>query len=110
LTPQGEAENGDGQKFLSSDGRAELIVWGSNNALDQTLKAKYDETRAEKKTTYEVLKPGWFVVSGIDNGKVFYQKTILRQGVFKTLRIQYEESDKQRWDPITAKIASSFKG
>jgi hypothetical protein len=110
LTPQGEAENGDGQKFLSSDGRAELIAWGSNNALDQTLKAKYDETRAERKTTYELVKPGWFVVSGIDNGKVFYQKTILRQNVFKTFRMEYDESAKAKWDPITARIAISFKG
>ena len=114
LTPQGEAENGDGQKFLSSDGHAELIVYGSNNALNQTLKSLYDETRAVKdsnfKVTYEVLKPAWFVVSGIDNGRVFYQKTILRQGIFKTFRMEYVESEKQTWDPITTKIGGSFKG
>ena len=110
LVPQGESENGDGQKFRSSDGRAELIVYASNNALDQTLKGLYDETRAPGKVMYEVLKPGWFVVSGVDNGKVFYQKTILRQNVFKTFRIEYDESVKQHWDPITAKIARSFKG
>jgi hypothetical protein len=98
---------------MASDGTAELIVYGSNNALDQTLKGMYDETRAttdSKKVTYEVLKPGWFVVSGIENGKVFYQKTILRQNVFKTFRLEYNESEKQKWDPITAKIAGSFKG
>lgn len=114
LTPQGEAENGDGQKFLSSDGHAELIVYGSNNALNQTLKSLYDETRAVKdlnfKVTYEVLKPAWFVVSGIDNGNVFYQKTILRQDVFKTFRMEYDDSEKQKWDPIAARIAGSFKG
>lgn len=31
LIPQGEAENGDGQKFLSRDGRTEMLVYGSHN-------------------------------------------------------------------------------
>jgi len=110
LVPQGESENGDGQKFRSSDGRIELIVFGSNNALNQTLKGMYDETRGTGKVNYEVLKPGWFVVSGVDNGKIFYQKTILRENVFKTFRIEYDESVKQQWDPITARIGRSFKG
>lgn len=112
LTPQGEATNGDGQKFLSSDGDVELIVYGSNNALDQSLKDVYDEARgaANSEVTYQILKPGWFVVSGISDGKVFYQKTILRQGVFKTLRLEYKRSVKSTWDPITPKIAASFKG
>jgi len=110
LVPQGESTNGDGQKFRSSDGRAELIVYGSNNALDQTLKGMYDETRGSGEVTYEVLKPGWFVVSGVNNGKVFYQKTILRQNVFKTFRLEYDESVKEQWDPITAKVVRSFKG
>ena len=37
MVPQGEPDNGDGQKFLARDG-AELVVYGSNNALDESLK------------------------------------------------------------------------
>ncbi len=36
LYPQGESDNGDGQKFLSKEADASLIVYGSYNALDQT--------------------------------------------------------------------------
>lgn len=113
LTPQGEAPNGDGQKFLSSDGRAELIVYGSHNFNDRSLKDLYDEVRGydgPNGATYEVLKPGWFVVSGLVAGRVFYQKTILREGVFKTFRLEYDRSAKWKWDPITSKIAGSFRG
>jgi hypothetical protein len=114
LTPQGESTNGDGQKFRSGDGSAELIVYGSNNALDRTLRGLYGEARTANdsnfKVTYEILKPNWFVVSGIDNGKVFYQKTLLKQGVIKTFRMEYDEAVKQKWDPITTKIAQSFEG
>jgi len=60
--------------------------------------------------TYQVLRRDWFVVSGIEDGRVFYQKTILRNDVFKTFRIEYDESEKGVFDPITTKIASSFRG
>jgi hypothetical protein len=42
LVPQGEAENGDGQKFLSGNGRAEMLVYGSHNSLDQSLRQVYE--------------------------------------------------------------------
>jgi hypothetical protein len=41
LIPQGESENGDGQAFETKDKSAKLTVWGSHNALDQSLKEKY---------------------------------------------------------------------
>lgn len=115
LIPQGEAENGDGQKFLSKDGRTEMLVYGSNNALDQTLRQAYQEEistaqHPTRKVTYQLLRADWFVVSGVEQGRVFYQKTFLRRGVFKTFRIEYDESQRGTFDPVTAAIARSFKG
>src|SRR5215470_7575220 len=37
FVPQGEPANSDGQRFLSNKDNAELAVYGSNNALDETL-------------------------------------------------------------------------
>ena len=113
LIPQGEAENGDGQKFLTRDGKVEMLVYGSNNALEKTLRAAYQEEtgrRQNRTVTYQVLKTDWFVVSGTENDKVFFEKTMLHSGVFKTFRIEYDKGVKNTWDPITAKIARSFKG
>ncbi len=115
LIPQGEAANGDGQKFLSKDGRAEMLVYGSNNALDQTLRNVYQEeissaAHPQRKVTYQVIKPDWFVVSGTENSRVFYQKTFLRDGVFKTFRIEYDETQKGTFDAITTTVARSFRG
>ena len=116
LIPQGEAANGDGQKFLSRDGRTEMLVYGSNNSLDQTIKQVYEEEitgsseHQARVVTYKVLRADWFVVSGIENGRIFYHKTMLRSGVFKTFQIEYDESEKQVFNPIAAKIAASFRG
>lgn len=115
LAPQGESENGDGQKFLTRDGRAEMLVYGSHNSLDQSLRQVYESetSRSEhpnRRVTYRLLRRDWFVVSGIEDGRIFYQKTFLKKGVFKTFRLEYDENAKQTFDSITTRIAGSFKG
>jgi hypothetical protein len=116
LIPQGESVNGDGQRFLSKDGRTELLVYGSPNSLDQTLNdvltqaSERSPDHPNRVVTYKVLRADWFVVSGTENGRIFYQKTMLRDSTFKTFRIEYDESKKPTFDSITAFIARSFKG
>jgi hypothetical protein len=116
LQPQGEAANGDGQKFLAGDGSAELIVYGGYNALNRTLKQAYTQeatTSADhprRVVTYKVLRPTWFVISGHEGGKIFYQKTMLKGDTFKTFRIEYDESEKAVFDPVTKRIEKSFRG
>ena len=39
-----------------------------------------------------------------------YQKTMLAKGIFKTLRIEYDESQKDRFDSLTAQMVRSFRG
>lgn len=117
LIPQGEADNGDGQRFLSKDGRAEMLVYGSNNALKQTLQQAFAEASASRAkdhpgrvVSYKVMRQDWFAISGTENGRIFYQKTFLKNGVFKTLGIEYDESQKAIYDSITTVISKSFKG
>ena len=59
LVPQGKSANSDGQKFLAKDG-AELLVFGQNNALDQSLKEALADTQSRLasppgKMTYKAL-------------------------------------------------------
>lgn len=116
LYPQGEADNGDGQIFLSKDARAQLSVYAHFNALEQTIEEAYREQSRggqpddpNKVVTYKVLKDDWFVVSGYREGKVFYQKTILRDDIFKTMLFTYDEAEKAVYDGITKRLAASFK-
>lgn len=112
LIPQGEADNGDGQRFVSPDGGAVLTVWGSHNALEQTLQDKFRESRQSfgGRVTYQVMKRDWFVFSGVKNGRIFYQKTYLSNDVFKSFTLEYPVEQRGRFDPITEAISSSFTG
>jgi hypothetical protein len=115
LVPQGESVNADGQRFVSKDGRTEMLVYGSHNSLNQSLREVYEDEsnrtaeHPNRVISYQILRQDWFVVSGVENGRVFYQKTMFRNSVFKTFRIEYDEQQKRTFDPITVAIARSFK-
>ena len=109
LIPQGEPDNGDGQKFLSKDGSASLLAFGSNR-LDRSLRDEYQSAQENRNVTYKILRADMFVVSGTENGKIFYQKTLQRGDVFKTFIIEYDESDRATYDAVTSRVARSFTG
>jgi hypothetical protein len=112
LIPLGEADNGDGQTFRAQDGRAEMRVWGQNNFNGETLRADFTRTVNEwgDGVNYKVIKGEWFVVSALVNGKVHYQKTMLRRGVFKTFLIEYDATHRATYDPVTTRVSKSFVG
>jgi hypothetical protein len=113
LAAQGESENGDGQKFLSKDGKAQLLAYGSYNVLDQRLDDLYtaDTKSAEAeglRVSYKLRKPDFFVFSGSGSGKVRYQKTALVGDTFKTFRLDYPEAAKADYDPVAEKMSVCF--
>ena len=113
LIPQGESANSDGQIFSSRDGHAEMRVFGRHNAFNETIKSAFDkaikgEDSARRVVTYKLLKGDTYVVSGNQNGKIFYEKTMLKGDIFKTFMIKYDESERAKYDPITARVSRSF--
>ncbi len=89
LLPQGESQNGDGQKCKAKHGKGELAVWSSQNALDQTIQEAFQSyIKPPFQPTYKVIKPTWYVFSGIDRGDVIYQKGILQGGIFTAIRFE----------------------
>ena len=113
LVPQGEAENGDGQIFREkSSSSVEMRVYGGYNVLNETLRSRYaDLTRKwSNGITYKVMRRDWFVVSAMVNGKIHYQKTILRGDTFKTFEIEYDAVRGSTYNDVTDHISKSFKG
>ena len=112
LIPQGEAENGDGQIFKEKDrSSVEMRVYGGYSVSNETLRSRYTELiRKWNNVTYKVIRRDWFVVSAMVNGKIHYQKTILRGDVFKTFEIEYDAVRGNTYNDVTDRIARSFKG
>jgi hypothetical protein len=109
LVPQGESANADGQIF-TGDG-AEMRVFGSYSLLHETLRAEYDALLEEKgaSITYKVFRNTFFVISGKENGRIFYQKTMNgKEGAFLTLMIEYDASKRRIYDAAVTKMVKSF--
>lgn len=105
-------DNGDGRTFKSKDGLVKMLVYGSNNSLMEKLETRFNAESTSNDTrevTYKLFKPNFFVLSGIENKRVFYQKVLFKNDEYKTFLISYPVTQKKTYDPITAKIAASFK-
>ena len=113
LVPQGESDNGDGQIFKEKgNSSVEMRVYGGYNVLHETLRSRYDDLihKWSNGVTYKVMRRDWFVVSAMVNGKIHYQKTILRGDTFKTFEIEYAAVRGSTYNDVTDRISKSFKG
>lgn len=96
---QGEAANGDGQRFLSKDKQAEIAAYGMN-VLEELNDHVNEEFKMQTKginVSYQVIKPNSFIFSGLDKeGKIIYQKTVM-----KKVKYEGEEEDTRLWQTLT---------
>ena len=59
--------------------------------------------------TYQKLGKDFYVISGLKKGKVFYQKTIIKDEAFAYAILEYDESDKMTFFKVSSRIFKSFK-
>lgn len=121
LLPQGESGSGDGQVFESKDKQNSLTVYRDlrdnmdpDAKFDITTAYKEDtdvaESRTPKTVTYKKLGKTFYVVSGYEGKKIYYQKTFLSEdGQLVTCRLVYTEHDKQLYNPLLDHIMKSLK-
>ncbi|WP_457152139.1 hypothetical protein [Mesorhizobium sp. P5_C1] len=111
---QPEPENGDGQEWLSADG-ASLICSGILNVDDDTPKGFVSAEKASNepgyKVTYSKAGKDWVALSGLKDGKIFYERRLFgRDGVIRTVWIDYPPALRSKYDPLVGAIAGSLKG
>jgi hypothetical protein len=111
LVKQPAPENDDGRTFTSPDSRIIMKVFGSHNVFNKTIQNLYDEelNQPNLNVTYKRIADKWFVISGYENNRVFYKKTMLHEGDVLTLSIHYDKALQPKFDPFVATISRSFQ-
>ncbi len=115
LKPQPEAQNGDGRDFTAADGSVNLKVWGSLDISEgkspaQRLKDSLTTASNNRRITYRNIQPQGYVLSGYTpKGKIFYRKTILKNGELVNLEFTYPTTAKKQYDAIVTHVARSFQ-
>jgi len=103
---------GDGVILSNATSGLEVRAYGG--WTDRNLNGLYREMRAYVRNdggriTYHVRKRSWFVLSGYrEDGKIFYQKTILHRGKSATLLISYPVKYKRRYDRLVNALVHGF--
>lgn len=106
--------NGDGLSFKSADG-VEFSVFGSLNALEHDLaglKAFIEENlEPDQKVTYRAEGPNWFVISGAQGQKVFYERHLIshRSAIENGFVMSYPTRLQRAYDPIVTRMSKSFR-
>jgi hypothetical protein len=102
-------ENGDGQSFHSSDGRAQLSIYGQWNVqgdTPQSYVANYVDL-AGATVVYKRVIDRFYIVSGTRDGNIFYDRCNFSpdpEGIIDCLTITYPEQEKTVWDPIATRL------
>lgn len=105
-------ENGDGQEFLSQDDNFHIISYGGNDNYDnyKDLDTRYSEDLSHyAKITYKKLFNNFYVLSGINNGEIFYIKKYVGEICTNTIEMRYPIKYKSDYDDIVKTISNSFK-
>ncbi|WP_346292831.1 hypothetical protein [Sphaerothrix gracilis] len=112
VTPQAAPTNNDGRVFQSANSQITIRAFGRNNSLSTSLETAYQQAMQaeDRDVTYNTLGDRYFVVSGYEAGRIFYEKTVLENGVFKSLVLSYDEALQPQFDAVVAEVASSFPG
>lgn len=113
--PGVESENADGITVDSRDGLAKMLVYGSYapGTLGLTLEQIYDEERHNpaRRVTYQKLSKAGkcFVVSGYEDGIIFYIKSYVLGDTQLVLDIRYPETARDPYDGMVTAISKSFR-
>jgi hypothetical protein len=115
FAPSSSSPDGSGASFHTADGRAQFTVSAGPATPDESLSdlfaAARRETRAGGRITYVRKGRDWFVVSGIVEGRIYYQRTVLAPAcaTMATLVIEYPTALRRSLDRAVAVMSHSFR-
>ena len=110
---EGAPPVGNGRRFRSADGRAEVSVYTLPNAEHQTPRAYLSRHLKSdfSKLDYNRVGDRFFAVSGIVRGKTFYSRCNFdgRRGAMHCLYLDYPAGETHAWDALVTRMSLSLR-
>ena len=108
LVPQ-LASDANGAKWTSSTGTIQIQLARRKEASPATAKLAEREKKEPGRTVnYTVVKPDFFVLSGLQGLKKFYIRGTLRGDEVRILTILYDQAVENTVDPVVIAMSSAF--
>jgi hypothetical protein len=113
LLPKVEPNAAGGTRWQTADGRATLntrLVGPDEGSLEQLYEKALVSSNRDRKVTYKLLRPDFFVVAGETKEGKFYQRVgRAADGRLRGFSLGYDKASAGVWDRLTVAIANSFE-
>jgi peptidoglycan hydrolase-like protein with peptidoglycan-binding domain len=108
LVPQ-QASDANGTKWTSPTGTVQIQLARRKEANPTTAKlAEREKKEAQRKIDYTVVKPDFFVLSGLQGLKKFYLRGTFKGDEVRILTILYDQATENTVEPVVIAMSSAF--
>src|SRR3954452_16257039 len=109
LVPQ-QTSDADGSKWTSPTGTVQIVLARRKEAGPTTAKLAEREKKEPpgRKVDYTVVKPDFFVLSGLQGLKKFYVRGTFRGDEVRILTILYDQATENTVEPVVIAMSSAF--
>ena len=108
LVPQ-QASDANGTKWTSPTGTVQVHLARRKEANPTTAKLAEREKKEPGRTVdYTVVKPDFFVLSGLQGLKKFYMRGTLKGDEVRILTILYDQATENTVEPVVIAMSSAF--
>lgn len=113
LTPQREADNGDGRKFIAKDGINQMWIYHCSKMNIETgdtptIEEAFNEDLQNKNVTLKRLDDDYYIISGQLGKKLFTQYTFWVNDNYFTIWFEYAPKDEILFEDIIKYVIGSF--
>ncbi|MET0968888.1 MAG: serine protease [Tardiphaga sp.] len=108
LVPQ-QVSDINGSKWSSSTGTIQIVLARRKEDAPSTAKlAEQERKEPGRKVEYSVVKPDFFVLSGMQGLKKFYIRGQFRDSEVRILTILYDQATEGTMSPVVIAMSSAF--
>jgi hypothetical protein len=113
--PQPPPANGDGQTFLTGDGRAKVVVYATANdegySTENYRKTILKDFGGYDQMDYSPQGKSWFVLSGFRGDTIYYQKVMFScaNRLITALSVTFPRNEKRIYEGIIERMEDHFR-
>lgn len=108
LVPQ-QASDANGSKWTSPTGTVQVVLSRRKEANPTSAKlAELEKEPSGRKVDYTVVKPDFFVLSGLQGLKKFYVRGTFKGDEVRTMTILYDQATENSVEPVVIAMSSAF--
>ncbi|WP_213286784.1 serine protease [Bradyrhizobium sp. sGM-13] len=108
LVPQ-QASDANGTKWTSPTGTIQIQLSRRKEANPTTAKlAEREKKEPDRTIDYTVVKPDFFVLSGLQGLKKFYMRGTFKGDEVRILTIMYDQATENTVEPVVIAMSSAF--